>query len=291
MRVKKGGLFVTPDRYDCNFIANNYVGHWSSLTVYAQIVRDLMLAGFVLLLCVTCNAQDSPFRLPVIDATPPAPQPVEPKPVTVLPEDCFFVIESDVQAIVLHSPDGLLTVSEDQGPIKLRGKFAGGTGRVETKTFSGKFVYTIEGVKAGKAELILIPSGVVSSDQIVRLMLSVNGAQPPPDDEKIEPGPTPTPHSGKVHLDIIEDVNNRTADTSIVLRKVVQWAELIDAGNSYLIRDKDSSAAKMMQADYAGNDLPVVIVRDKDSKKPLRVMPLPKEFETLRTLVKEVAGE
>lgn len=245
-----------------------------------------------LALLLTLLCQDSPFRLPVIDATPPAPQPVEPKPVTVLPEDCFFVIESEVQAIILHSPDGLLNVSEDQGPIKLRGKFAGGTGRVETKTFSGKYVYTIEGVKTGKAELILIPSGVVSSDQIVRLMLSVNGAQPPPDDDKkIEPGPTPPPHSGKVHLDIIEDVNNRTADTSIVLRKVVQWAELIDAGNSYLIRDKDSSAAKMMAADYAGNDLPVVIIRDKESKKPLRVMPLPKEFETLQTLVKEVAGE
>jgi len=37
--------------------------------------------------------------------------------------------------------------------------------------------------------------------------------------------------------------------------------------------------------------LPVVIIRDKESKKPLRVMPLPKEFETLKTLVKEVAGE
>ena len=124
-------------------------------------------------------------------------------------------------------------------------------------------------------------------------MLSVNGAQPPPDDDKPKPnpGPTPTPHFGKVHLDIIEDVNNRTADTSIVLRKVVQWAELIDAGNSYLIRDKDSSAAKMMAADYTGNDLPVVIIRDKESKKPLRVMPLPKEFEMLKTLVKEVAGE
>jgi len=259
---------------------------------YGQLVSGIVFWLSWLSLVVYSCAQDSPFRLPVIDATPPAPQPVEPKPVTVLPEDCFFVVESNVQAIVLHSPDGLLSVTEDQGPIKLRGKFAGGTGRVETKTFSGKFVYTIEGVKAGKAELILIPSGVVSSDQIVRLMLSVNGAQPPPDDDKKpEPGPTPAPHSGKVHLDIIEDVSNRTADTSIVLKQVIQWAELIDAGNSYLIRDKDSSAAQMMAADYIGNALPVVIIRDKESKKPLRVMPLPKEFETLKTLVKEVAGE
>jgi hypothetical protein len=46
-----------------------------------------------------------------------------------------------------------------------------------------------------------------------------------------------------------------------------------------------------MQADYAGNDLPVVIVRDQSSKQVLRVMPLPEEFDTLKRLVEEVAGE
>lgn len=249
---------------------------------------------FAILACVSfANADEpqKPIRLPVIDNAEPAPiTPPQPKPVTVLPEDHFFVVESDVQLIVLHSPDAILDVSEDQGPIRLRGKFAGGSGKIESKTFSGKYVYTIEGKQTKQTELVLIPVGVTSSEQIVRAVLSVNGAKPPPipdDDKKDEP--QPTPHSGKVHLDIIEDVSNRTADTAICLKKVVGWSELIDAGNSYLIRDKDSTAAKLMAADYAGNDLPVVIVRDKQSKKVLRVMPLP-TFETLKTLVSEVGG-
>lgn len=251
---------------------------------------------FAILLCVSfANADEQkPIRLPVIDNAEPAPVvPPQPKPVTVLPEDHFFVVESDVQLIVLHSPDGILDVSEDQGPIRLRGKFAGGSGKIESKTFSGKFVYTIEGKQQKQTELVLIPVGVTSSEQMVRAVLSVNGAKPPPpipDDDKKKDEPQPEPHSGKVHLDIIEDPLNRTADTSICLQKVVGWSELIDSGSSYLIRDKSSTAAKLMAGDYAGNDLPVVIVRDKESKKVLRVMPLP-EFDTLKRLVKEVSGE
>lgn len=251
-----------------------------------------------ILLCVSfANADEppKPIRLPVIDNVQPVPvTPPSPKPVTVLPEDHFFVVESDTKLIVLHSPDGVLQIDEETGPIRLRGRFAGSNGKVESKTFAGPFVYCIESKQAGNTELILIPSGVTSSEQIVRTMLSVRGANPPPgpvpddDKDKPEPGPTP-PHSGKVHLDIIEDANNRTADTAICLRKIVGWSELIDAGNSYLVRDKDSTAAKMMQADYAGNELPVVIVRDKETKKVLRVMPLP-EFSVLQRLVKEVGG-
>lgn len=241
-----------------------------------------------LLLALLC--QDSPFRLPVIDATPPAPQPVEPKPVTVLPEDCFFVIESDVQAIVLHSPDGLLNVTEDQGPIKLRGKFAGGTGRVETKTFSGKYVYTIEGVKAGKAELILIPSGVVSSEQIVRLMLSVNGAQPPPDDDKPKPGPTPTPTIEAVHLDIVEDSLNRTVPTATTLNALLAWSAFLDGGNSFRIWDKANASEKAVEAkkDLGDTKLPAMVVRDKATRKVIRVLELPESFDSLKRVLSEL---
>lgn len=259
------------------------------VAVMAFVQAAIVWSGFA----VVANADEpqKPIRLPVIDNAEPAPVvPPQPKPVTVLPEDHFYVIESDTPTIIIQSPDGLVSVDEETGPIRLRGKFAGGSGKVESRTYSGKFVYVIEGLKSGQVELICIPSGVTSSEQIVRAVLSVNGAKPPPipdDDKKDEP--QPEPHSGKVHLDIIEDVDNRTADTAICLKKVVGWSELIDAGNSYLIRDKDSTAAKMMAADYAGNDLPVVIMRDKQSKKVLRVMPLP-TFETLKTLVSEVGG-
>lgn len=258
----------------------------------AAIVQITIVLGMFAAVASADETQPAkPIRLPVIDSAEPEPvTPPSPKPVTTLPEDHFFVVESDVQLIVLHSPDGILTVDAETGPIRLRGRFAGSTGKVETKTFNGPFVYCIESKQAGNTELILIPSGVTSSDQIVRTMLSVRGSQPPPDDEKKpKPDPKPTPHSGKIHLDIIEDATNRTADTAICLKQIVGWSELIDAGNSYLIRDKDSAAGKVMEQDYQGNSLPVVIVRDKETKKVLRVFPLP-EFETLKRLVKEVGG-
>lgn len=247
------------------------------------------------LLCVSfANADEQkPIRLPVIDNAEPAPVvPPQPKPVTVLPEDHFFVVESDVQLIVLHSPDGILDISEDQGPIRLRGKFAGGSGKIESKTFSGKYVYTIEGKQTKQTELVLIPVGVTSSEQIVRAVLSVNGAKPPPipDDDKKKDEPEPTP-AGPVRLEIIEDVLNRDVDTAKVLSALVTWDTFTDAGNEFRIYDKESTGGKMRAQDCVGMTLPVLLIKDKASGKILRKMELPDTFETFKRLVSEVAGD
>ena len=237
-----------------------------------------------------------PIRLPVItDDVQPSPVPPSPKPVTVLPEDHFFVVESDVQLLVLHSPDGLLDVTEDSGPIRLRGRFAGGTGKVESKTFTGKWIYTIEGRQSGQAELILVPVGVTSSDQIVRAVLSVNGVKPPPtppDDDKDETKPKPPQPTSGVTLDIVEDAENRTAETAMVLNALVTWSSFLEAGNTFRIYDDSTSEdnGKRAVQDAGDTQLPVMIIRDKSTAKPLRVLPLPKDFETFKRLVTEVAG-
>lgn len=249
---------------------------------------------FTILACVSfANADEQkPIRLPVIDNAEPAPVvPPQPKPVTVLPEDHFFVVESDVQLIVLHSPDGILDVSEDQGPIRLRGKFAGGPGKIESKTFSGKFVYTIEGKQTKQTELVLIPVGVTSSEQIVRAVLSVNGAKPPPpipdDDKKDEP--QPTPHSGNVHLDVWEDSLNRSVETATTLNALLAWSAYMDAGNSFRIWDKNNNSDKAKEARKGldNSALPAIIIRDKADKTILRVVDLPKDFDSLKRVLSE----
>lgn len=250
-----------------------------------------LLAFLVLTACVVAQDTPKPIRLPVItEDTDPTPVPPAPRAVTNLPEDYFFVVESDVQLIVLSSPDGLLDVTEDVGPIRLRGKFAGSSGKVESRTFTGKFVYTIEGRESGQAELILVPVGVTSSDQIVRAVLSVNGAKPPPKPEP-RPEPPPTPTAG-VTLDIVEDAQQRTADTATVLNALVTWSGFLDAGNTFRIYDKSTAEpfGKQAVTDAADNPLPVLIIRDKASRKPLRVLPLPKDFDTFKRLVTEVSG-
>ncbi len=79
-------------------------------------------------------------------------------------------------------------------PVKLRGKFADATDRskLETRTYSKKFVATVEPLTKGKVELLLIPSGAVSKDVVKRITLTVMGQapQPPPEPDPDDP-PTP----------------------------------------------------------------------------------------------------
>ena len=101
----------------------------------------------------------------IIDDTPEPPKPKPdrgPVPVTSLSEDTWYVVESAVPLIVLHSPAGHVSVQPDQGPIKVRGKFVDGTGKTETRTFSSPHLYFINAVKAGKIELLIVPEGVVA---------------------------------------------------------------------------------------------------------------------------------
>ena len=139
--------------------------------VYAMFVAAPILSTF--------PAAD--IRLPVapkIDI-PPAP----PTEISKLKADQFYVIDADAPVIVLSSPLGFVKVTEEAGPIKVRGRFVDGTG-VETRTFKGKHVYIVEAVQDGKIELILVPDGAKTEKDAIRRNLNVEtgiGPQPPPD--------------------------------------------------------------------------------------------------------------
>ena len=148
-------------------------------------------------------AKDTPrVHIPVMpvlvepdDQVPvPAPLPVPesgPVPVSQLAEDTWYVIESDGPLIVLASPAGIVGVQHEDGPLKVRGKFADGTGRTETRTFKSKHCYFVNALKAGAIELLVVPVGVSAEADILRQPLQVLGEkpQPPP-----EPLPTPVPN-------------------------------------------------------------------------------------------------
>jgi hypothetical protein len=146
---------------------------------------------------------ENQIRLPILPPGPtptPPPQPVVPdvKPVdppapqevTDLKSDQFFVIEADVPFFVLDSRVGLVSIAYDQGPIRLRGKFADGTGTVETRTYQSKYLATVEAVTKGQVELLVVPAGATDAGVVIRRTLTVMGQapQPPPG-----PGPGPTP--------------------------------------------------------------------------------------------------
>lgn len=136
------------------------------------------------------------IRFPVNPPTPrpPIPLPVPVSDVTKLTGDQLYVFDSDGPLIVLASPVGMVKIAADEGPLKIRGRFVGGTGKVETKTFKGKYIYTVEAAATGKVELIVIPVGVMKEADIPRKVLDVDdGTAPQPPPNPPDPPVPPTP--------------------------------------------------------------------------------------------------
>lgn len=165
-----------------------------------------------LFLSVSLSA-DPGIRLP--ELTAPTPMPLPASAVSKLAADEWYIVDSDLPLIVLASPEGVVTVTEDAGPLKLRGKFADGAGKVETRTYKGKHIFTVEAVHTGKVELLLVPVGG-DAKSVIRRTLEVTGARPPPEpipDPK--PDPKPAPYVGKFSMVVIEETemaaNNRGA--------------------------------------------------------------------------------
>lgn len=135
---------------------------------------------------------------------PPAPAPT-PGSVPRLEPEALYVLDCSEPCFILVSPPGIVAVSQDAGPIKIRGKFVGGSGKYETRTFTGKMVFTVEAVGSGRVELLVVKEGAKSAADVFRQLLDANlGPLPPPvppvppippkpDPPKPDPAPIPAP--------------------------------------------------------------------------------------------------
>jgi len=134
----------------------------------------------------------------VVPAPAPPKPPRTPKFVSELSEETWLVIESSEKIVVTSSPLGHVSVQPEEGPVKVRGKFADGTGKIETRTFTSKYLYFINAVKKGTIEILVFnPSEVTEEKDIPRYTLHVMGVTPIPPPEP-EPGPTPEPEPDPV---------------------------------------------------------------------------------------------
>ncbi|MDB5310664.1 MAG: hypothetical protein JWO38_4866 [Gemmataceae bacterium] len=148
------------------------------------------------------------IRFPDIPVPAPPPPPVpDPSAVPALAADSLYVIDSDVDVMVEAFPAGLVTLTQEPGPLKVRGKFVGGSGKVETRTFKGKTVTTIDAVAgaSGRVTIVVIPAGSKSPADWIRKVVDVGSGQaprPPPG-----PGPVPNP-GGKLFGVVVADRTN-----------------------------------------------------------------------------------
>ncbi len=119
--------------------------------------------------------------LPDNPTPPPPPVPTPPSSQT-LPADQLYIIRASVPCTIVASPADFLKITTIASPSTIRAKFIDGDGTYQTKTFSDKFIYTVEAIGTGKSELIIVANGTVTR----RCINAVNGPLPPPTP------PTPT---------------------------------------------------------------------------------------------------
>ena len=228
----------------------------------------------------------------------PSPPPERlPKFVSDLSEETWLVIESEDPIVVTSSPLGHVTVQPEEGPVKVRGKFADGTGKIETRVFSSKYLYFVNAIKQGKIEILIFTPQVVTEEKdIPRFPLNVMGIAPiPPPGPGPGPGPGPKPPdpvSDSVFIAIVEDVLNRTPDAAIVMNAMAGWVDLAKDGSSfrsYHIETGEVNGKKAIQ-DAAGLGLPAMVVYDKPGGKVLRAMPLPLTFDGVKRVISELTG-
>lgn len=173
---------------------------------------------------------DAVIRLP---SAPLVPQPMPPADAAVrLAADQLYVIDSDLPVIVLASPTGLVAITEDTGPLKIRGRFVGGTGGTETRTYSGKHVVTVEALASGRVELLVVPVGAKTPAEVIRRTLDVDAGEaprpPPKPPEPKPPDPKPDPTlpeapDGVTRVLILFDPNQLTLQTEN--RKAVVYGQ------------------------------------------------------------------
>jgi hypothetical protein len=138
---------------------------------------------------VTPPAPPPGETLPDWPAAPVVPQPMPPQPapkaVANLAVDELYVVQSDDDVQLLASPPGVVTVTKEQVPLKIRGLFVGNK-IVSTRTYTKKNVFIVERVKPGDVELLLVPAGKVE-----RRTVGDGGEPIPPPKPKPDPEPKP----------------------------------------------------------------------------------------------------
>lgn len=234
--------------------------------------------------------------------SPPAPKPPQqPKFISELSEETWLVIESPEPLLVTSSPLGHVAIQPEAGPVRVRGKFADGTGKVETRVFKSANLYFINAVSPGKVEILIYHSQLTEEKDIPRYTLTVMGQSPnpppgpgpkPDPNPKPDPDPIPTPSAEKIEVFIVDDLQNMKPDTAIVTNQLSGWNELKDKGHDWRIYSKNDTTANGLKVieQAKGTPYPAMVVRDRATAKVIRVLPFPTTFDSFKRVLSELTG-
>lgn len=165
-------------------------------------------------------APESPFTFPTTPPPTVPPTPPPPSGTVVLRLDSLYVINAKVDSSVRGYPAGLVRVTKETGPIKIRGKFIDGTGAVETKTYPGPFVFIVEAIGTGTVDIVSTPFGLKTDAEIeVKTILVDTGTAPIPPPNPKPPEPVdPVTKVDKIWVIVVEQAAApRTVETAKML--------------------------------------------------------------------------
>lgn len=236
---------------------------------------------------------------PLVNPPQPGPNPLPSVP--KLTSDVLYIVTSDVDAIVLASPLGLVSVTDEAGPVKIHGRFIDGNGKNQTRTYKQKHVFTVEATGVGRVELLVVPAGATSPTDVQRRTVDVDSGQAPqPPPGPVPPGPipppvppgpapVPVPQTGAWVVVVVDGLTPNAA-----LAKVTNGPTLTALKTAGKCRIYDSVAdadvltkKNYTQAVNAAGGAPVLLVLDKNGRVVLGTH-MPSDDAMLATVLKGV---
>jgi hypothetical protein len=131
----------------------------------------------------------------------------------VLPAEWLYVVDSDVELLAWAFPASGLTIHKEVGPMKVRGKFVGGAGKIETKSFAGKQILIVTSTTTTtEATLMILPLGATKESDAIMKQFVVTTSPDPPDPKP----PVPTPVTSFRVIFVTESATQLTAQQTAV---------------------------------------------------------------------------
>lgn len=184
----------------------------------------------------------------------PMPGPVVPAPIR-LTEDAIYVADFDQDGAFRVHPRGRVKVDKIAGPVRFaRTKFADGNGGLESRTYTGKWVYQLEAVASGPVEIDFVPFGLKTETEIKTTTVEVVAGKVVPEPKPVDPITPVVVTTFRVIL-IHESSKTLTpAQTGVLYSKnVADWL------NAHCTKDDVTPGWRRYDKDIdAANDYPVI---------------------------------
>jgi len=189
-------------------------------------------------------------RLPVI--VQPTPTPAPSGSALALKKGTVYMFDADMPCIVRSwgsscntDQKASLKITSEAGPTKIKTFFADDPTNFQTRSFAGKYVYTVEPVGLGTVNMVVIPTGLTDEKDIQTQAFSVDdGSKPvpiptPPAPTPDPPAPTPDPLAAAVQAAYTADTDQAKAVSAPRLAFLYQdiARTVVDAPTTLTVND------------------------------------------------------